>query len=174
MNRFHQYIYGRKFTVATDHKPLLGLLQQWKQIPEQASPRMTRWALKLAAYDYELIYKAGSEIGNADGLSRLPVPLSESEASLQLSSIEEYSICKVIFHNDIVSFEEIRKASTNDAILARVRRCVSQGWPETVEDDLLPYYRRKTKLSTEKESLCWGSRIVIPETFPRESLDHTS
>ena len=98
------------------------------------------------------------------------MPLSESEASLQLSSIEEYSICKVIFHNDIVSFEEIRKASTNDAILARVRRYVSQGWPETVEDDLLPYYRRKTELSTEKESLFWGSRIVIPELFRERVL----
>ena len=60
---------------------------------------MTRWDLKLAAYDCELTYKAGSEIGNADGLNRLPVPLSASEASLQLSSIEEYSICKVIFRN---------------------------------------------------------------------------
>ena len=39
-----------------------------------ASPRIQRWALILAAYDYELVYREGSKHGNADGLSRLPLP----------------------------------------------------------------------------------------------------
>ena len=38
------------------------------------SARIHRWALTLAAYDYKIVYKAGSNNANADILSRLPLP----------------------------------------------------------------------------------------------------
>ena len=37
-----------------------------------ASARMQRWALTLSAYDYRIVFRAGNENSNADGLSRLP------------------------------------------------------------------------------------------------------
>ncbi|KAI0209918.1 hypothetical protein LSAT2_005353, partial [Lamellibrachia satsuma] len=33
-----------------------------------------RWALLVQGYDYELIYRPGANIANADALSRLPLP----------------------------------------------------------------------------------------------------
>ena len=57
----------------TDHKPLLGLLGENKPIPDIASPRLQRNALTISCYDYNLIYKPGKDIANADCLSRLPV-----------------------------------------------------------------------------------------------------
>ena len=37
VKRFHLYLYGRSFTSATDHKPLLSLLGAKKPVPPQAS-----------------------------------------------------------------------------------------------------------------------------------------
>ena len=72
VKKFRQFLYGRQFTIITDHRPLLGLLGEGKPIPPNASARVQRWALTLSAYDYKLIYKPGTAHSNCDGLSRLP------------------------------------------------------------------------------------------------------
>ena len=43
ITKFHKYVFGREFTIWTDHKPLLGLLQEGKPIPPMASSRVQRW-----------------------------------------------------------------------------------------------------------------------------------
>ena len=43
-----------------------------------ASSRLQRWSLTLSAYQYKLVYLPGQANGNADGLSRLPLPVSPS------------------------------------------------------------------------------------------------
>ena len=57
VKRFHLYLYGRSFTLATDHKPLLSLFGAKKPVPSQASSRIQRWALTLSMYDYTFIHK---------------------------------------------------------------------------------------------------------------------
>ena len=59
----------------TDHKPLLGLLGESKVISPQASARICRWALFLAMYEYTLKLRNTTMHGNADALSRLPLPV---------------------------------------------------------------------------------------------------
>ncbi len=74
VKRFHQYTYGRSFTILSDHKPLEGLLNELKAIPAMASARIQWWALTLAAYDYHIQFKSGESNANADLFSRLPLP----------------------------------------------------------------------------------------------------
>lgn len=62
VERFHQYLWGRRFEAVMDHKPLLGLLGPDKAVPVQASPGVVRWALKLAAYSYQLVYRSGKDL----------------------------------------------------------------------------------------------------------------
>ena len=69
VKHFHQYLYGRKFIILSDHKPLKYLLGETRGIPAMASARIQRWALMLSAYNYELCYKPGVDHANADGLS---------------------------------------------------------------------------------------------------------
>ena len=38
VKRFHQYLYGRKFSIVSDHKPLQYLLNENKAVPRR-SPR---------------------------------------------------------------------------------------------------------------------------------------
>ncbi|CAB3997721.1 Hypothetical predicted protein, partial [Paramuricea clavata] len=74
VKKFHKFLYRHSFTIKTDHKPLEGLLSDKKGVPTQAAPRIQRWALTLATYEYKIQYKAGKNNGNADALSRLPLP----------------------------------------------------------------------------------------------------
>lgn len=160
VTRFHQYLYGRKFQLVTDHKPLLGLLQKWKQVPEQASPRMVRWSLKLQAYDYELIYMPGQQIANADGLSRLPIKVS---FPTKIPTVEEYEISSIACSpGSIVSSTDVHKASGKDTTIATAMRYTLHGWPGKVSTDLEPYFRRREELSVEKGCLFLGFRMVIP------------
>ena len=55
VKKFHAYLYGRKLTLTTDHKPLTIILG-----PKQgtlAAARLQRWALILAAYSYEIEFR---------------------------------------------------------------------------------------------------------------------
>ena len=73
VKRFHLYLYGRNFTIVTDHKPLLQLFDPQRGIPMQVSGRIQRWIMTLAVYKYKLVFKKTEEHGNADALSRLPM-----------------------------------------------------------------------------------------------------
>jgi len=54
------------FLLITDHKPLT-----WLHKLKDPS-RLARWRIKLAEYDYEIVYKPGKINANADALSRNP------------------------------------------------------------------------------------------------------
>lgn len=77
VKKVHQYVYSRPMTIIADHKPLLGLLSPCKKIPAMVSSKVLRWSLMLAAYHYNLQYRPGSKIGNADALGQLSIPETE-------------------------------------------------------------------------------------------------
>lgn len=68
------YLLGRHFTVYTDHKPLKGTVRV-----KDASSRILRFHQKLSEFDFDVVYRAGSQNHNADYLSRIPQPNGESE-----------------------------------------------------------------------------------------------
>ena len=65
---FYPYLYGRKFQVLTDHRPL-----QWLMTVKEPTGRLARWALLLQEFDIEITYRPGKTNQNADCLSRIPV-----------------------------------------------------------------------------------------------------
>ena len=75
-------MFGRRFTLCTDHKPLQSLLNESKAIPTIASARIQRWALTLSMYEYTIKFKSGAANGNADALSRLPLPDTPAETPM--------------------------------------------------------------------------------------------
>ncbi|XP_061752438.1 uncharacterized protein LOC133550472 [Nerophis ophidion] len=74
VKKFHQYLWGRKFDLISDHKPLLALFGEHERLPTMAAARLQRWAIILSAYDYHRTYRRSEEHGNVDGLSRVPLP----------------------------------------------------------------------------------------------------
>uniref|UniRef100_A0A146LKA7 RNA-directed DNA polymerase n=1 Tax=Lygus hesperus TaxID=30085 RepID=A0A146LKA7_LYGHE len=68
IQRWRMYLEGCHFTVITDHHAL-----RWLKELKDPNPRLTRWALKLQSYDYEIEYRKGSLNKVPDALSRAPV-----------------------------------------------------------------------------------------------------
>ena len=65
--RFHQYIYGKKVIIESDHKPLEAILKK----PLQNTPqRLKRMLLILQKHDIDLVYLVGKEDTLEDTLSR--------------------------------------------------------------------------------------------------------
>ncbi|XP_054288291.1 uncharacterized protein K02A2.6-like [Macrosteles quadrilineatus] len=144
VKKFHNYLYGRHFEIRTDHKPLLGLFTVDKQTPNTLSPRMIRWSILLNGYDFDLVYKPGISIPNADGLSRLPCS----------SNVVDQEINEVL--NDVLYIEsdEVKPITAN--IIAK----------ETEKDPLLS----KVLLWTQRGCLLWGTRVIIPSTLRQQAL----
>lgn len=74
IKHFRPYLYGRKFLIYTDHRPLA-----WLHSLKDPNSKLTRWRLKLQDYDFEIIYKNGKKNTNADALSRIKVNALGSE-----------------------------------------------------------------------------------------------
>ena len=63
---FRPYLYGKRFKIITDHKPLQFLFNS-----KDPNSMLVRWRLQLEEFDYEIIYKKGNSIPHADALSRI-------------------------------------------------------------------------------------------------------
>ncbi|GFR76469.1 polyprotein [Elysia marginata] len=166
VKKFHKFLFGWNVTIFTDHKPLLGLFGEHKSIPEHASPRIQRWAITLAAYDYQLKHKPGSE-NNAEGLSRLPLKTIElnyvpDDVDMLFSVIDATSV-------DVC---DIKRETQKDECLKKVHEYCLNGWPtESVRDLLKPYKNRQLELSLESGCILWGSRVVIPQSLQQRVLN---
>ena len=78
--KFHQYIYGKRVHVQSNHKPLESILKK----PLVVAPaRLQRMMLRLQKYDVHIAYKPGKEIPVADALSRKPLAQRSDDTILQ-------------------------------------------------------------------------------------------
>lgn len=165
--KLHQYLYGHHFVIYTDHKPLLGLFKPDRAIPTMAAARIQRWALILAGYEYEILYKEGKKNGNADCLSRLPL-----KESVDVPVPGETILLIEHLNSTPVHAEEIEEWTQLDPLLRQVTFCIKNGWKEKNKDEeLRPYFSRRNELSAHEGCILWGSRVVIPEPGREKLLD---
>ena len=73
VTKFYMYLFGRKFTLRTDHKPLLKIFAPDSATTVLAAARLQHWSLLLSWYHYEIEFKSSAEVASADALSRLPI-----------------------------------------------------------------------------------------------------
>lgn len=136
---FRSYLYGQKFTLITDHKPLTYLNNL-----KIDSARLTKMRLKLMDYDFEIKYKAGSENVVADALSRIIYPQNTSQINAMTRGrkrkLEE-------FHMDLAVIEEKNEDKTEE----------KSPEEESVTDDL----EGITELDTETQEV--NERGKTPE-----------
>ena len=159
VRKFHQYLYGRKFTLLSDHKPLTTIFGSKCGVPALAAARLQRWAVQLAAYEYDIEFRPTARHANADGLSRLPLGGSYVEEGpevrvFQVRQLESLPITVV----------DIRKATQSDKILSQVLHFTREGWPHSPTEELKPYFSRRQEISIEDNCLLWGIRVIIPNS----------
>ena len=126
IKKFHQYLYGRKFLLVTDHKPLTTLLGPKSGIPTLAAARLQRWALLLAAYQYDIEYRSTAKHANADCLSRLPINMDKPD-----EGVDEVKLINLLQIESLpLNVDHVRIATQTDPILSRVLQYTMTGWPD--------------------------------------------
>ena len=166
IKRFHQYIWGRRFDIFTDHKPLLSLLGENKGIEQMCSPRMQRWALILSAYTYNIQYLPGVQNSTADALSRLPL---KSDATT-IEEPPELVHMMQHFNSAPICGKELRRLTDKDPIMSAVKSYLLTNWPEKCDDKFKAFFNRRNELSLHEGCIFWGPRIVIPSSARKQIL----
>ena len=166
VKRFHSYLYGHHFTLYTDHKPLLTLFSERQAVSPQASARIQRWALTLAMYEYTWAFRSTLDHGNADAMSRLPLPDKPDSTPLP---VELVLLMETLLHSPVTA-KEIRCWTRRDPLLSRVLQYIQQGWPIHGDQELKPFWSKQTELTIQDGCLLWGSRVVIPQPGRKQLL----
>ena len=163
VRKFHKFLYGRTFTLITDHKSLKTILGPKNNIPLLAAARMQRWA----AYVYDDEFRPTGEHANADGLSCLPLSTEAAVANPEDPSVFNVTQMKVL----PVKAAQIMAAMRSDAILSKVLYYLRHRWPDKVSDALVPFSRRRDELSIEGDCILWGTRVVVPTKLRERVLE---
>ena len=112
VKKFHKFLFGHKFILVTDHQPLKSIFGCNKGLPKFTINRLQNYAVFLQSYNYDIRYKKGKFIGNADCLSRLP--LNDKGIQIGLMDVEIYSLSgRLTFMNA----DDVAKETGEDLVL---------------------------------------------------------
>nr|GEV97757.1 reverse transcriptase [Tanacetum cinerariifolium] len=108
LSKWRRYLLDRPFKIKTYHFSLKYLLEQRITTPSQM-----KWLPKLMRFDYEILYKQGSENKAADAISRIPT--SAQLLTMALSTISSDFILVVVIQGSkdhrVVLLEEVETTS---------------------------------------------------------------
>ena len=118
VGKFHNYLYGRKIVIESDHQALSYIFSDSKAISPTASSRIKRWGLTF--YSYTIKHKPGKNLGNADALSHLPQRVTTD------SDCIPGDLVHLLNHLETttVSSSHIRRWTDKDPTLSKVRQYI--------------------------------------------------
>ncbi len=174
VRHFHLYIFGRRFTLQTDHKPLLSIFGSKRGVPAIAASRLQRWAIILTSYCFDIEYVPTDKFGNADALSRLPSSsddLFDKRQSLHalVCQVQSERIGQLVVCSNLIAAE-----TAKDKTLKQVVQLSKNGWPskeKAVTDDVKPYFKHHFEFAFQEGVLLQSARVVVPPTLRRRVLD---
>ena len=166
VKHFHRYLFGRKFLICSDHKPLMYLLGEHRGISPTSSARVQRWALTLSGYQYTIVHRPGAQMGNADGLSRLPQPTHDISTPPLLETV----LLMERLNSSLVTASHIREWTSRDSVLSKFLKYALQGWPVSIDPNC-SYSKRKDEITVEDGCLLWGTRVIVPPQLRSKVVD---
>ena len=155
--KFQAYLIGKRFTLMTDHRPLLNIY--YKRSKPQA--RLERWVLRLQSYDFDIQYVEGKN-NIADPLSRL---INRGKGIVDKMHFEDMAFVRFVAHNATpraVTTRMIERESDADPELCEVMKCLQYGnWSNFTGPPI--YHTIKGELCVVGRLLLRGHRIVVPQ-----------
>ena len=166
---FKPYLYGKKFTIYTDHRPL-----QWLFSVKEPNPKLVRWRLKLEEYDYHIVYKKGKFNTNADALSRIqiyPLDIDARSTAVQPDEELEWSLNELTQENESQNSGLIRSpeptVSNNDAL--SIPNLIDFS-PTIPEEFSIPTFRMPTLNNSPRHSPIGSSPRNISPSNSSETI----
>ncbi len=111
----------------------------------------------LSAYEYTMVFRPGKANVCADALSRLPI---KGEGTEEQKS-EQVLMLDVLGNAPVDAFQ-IRRWTSRDVMMSRVREYILSGWPKVLDLELQPFHQRRMELSVRDGCALWGARVVVP------------
>lgn len=141
MEKFHQYTYGRKVRVQSDHKPLEVIVRK----PLLSAPkRLQRMLLRLQRYNFDVIYVPGLDMLLADTLSRAYLSECSSTGTVE-AEIETVNMVAYLPISE-ERLNTIRSATQTDKTLLALR-------------DIVHYYSFQEELSVQDGIIFRGETL---------------
>ena len=159
VRKFHRYIYGRRFKLMTDHKPLLHIFGPKKMVPVYTANRLQRWKLILLGYDFDLEYQKTTEFGQADALSRLIPPRQAQTEDVVIAKIEQdiVAVQNAAVEALPVTRIAIEEESRKDKKISQVVRMMRTGsWPAKASEEMRHWKALSPALSVQNGCLYFG------------------
>ena len=170
-------LFGRQFTLLTDHKPLLTVFGSKKGIPVYTANRLQRWATTLLGYDFKIKYHPTTNFGQADALSRLIGSQAKHEDVL-VAAVEAEAEVQAVLTDAIaalpITFENIKEASKKDNTLKTIRHFLLNKWPSgRLQGEILQYFRRRESHNCRFLYHVWPTHCY-PQHSPKTSTQTVS
>ena len=187
LHQTRYYILGcRNLIVATDHKPLLKILND-KPLAEITNRRLLNLKEKTLPYSFTIVHISGRKNTGPDAVSRYPshkgdrtqlpgepnvsyVGWSDVADDTCLASAACITLNSV---SNMVTWDMVREATSLDPTLEKLRAIVHEGFPGQIgglEPDLRPYFKFGDSISCVEGVILIGERIVIPTSLRQHIL----
>ena len=171
--RFRTYVYGRSFTIKSDHKPQESISQK-NLADTPAWPQCM--LLCLQDYDYIIHYHPGKEIALPDTLSHFS-PCPGPDIPLDIA-----------IHHGYLSpewKESFQPAFVSDPEMCALDNIIITGWPDDIKvvpHPLHPYWQHCEILTIEDGLVLHGEALIVPpserervlQQLPVPSRNHQS
>ena len=163
VTKFNRYIHGRRFTLQTDHKPLVTIFGSKKGLPTYIANKLLRWGTILLNYDFQIQYLSTNKIGHADGLSRLIPRSVETFEDTDIAALRSEKEVENTLNSTIrelpVSLKEIKRETVRDKFVREIKA---------------KPLKKNTKIeetySLWVNVLLYSERVVIPKTLHKRIL----
>ncbi|XP_069505553.1 small integral membrane protein 44 isoform X1 [Ambystoma mexicanum] len=169
VEHFRTYVWGTKFKLVTDHKPLIHMLSPGGT--KVSTPRLARIAAKLQEYTFEVQHISGWKNSQADCMSRLPEGKDKATTFLRgeciVASITDIKAPEYMELSEKHWLEEDKK----DPAMAKIRQWIKEGWPgeKMVPEGMRPYWKVAEEIS-ETDGIIMKTDQIIPPIGMRSTI----
>ena len=171
VEKCRMYLAGTHFTVLTDHKPLLGIMNG-KNLDAMNNNRIQRLMSKLLGYSYDVLWIPGKRQTIADALSRSPVFAAEEEEN------PEVTIRSIICEEELpdLALCELSKNATEDITYQEVKNALEgrKLLKDLPTDHPAHHFANQwdfMKVDPTYGVILFHDRIIVPKSSRRKILD---
>ncbi|XP_063903271.1 uncharacterized protein K02A2.6-like [Zophobas morio] len=171
LTKFHDYVYGKKVTVETDHQPLISI---FKKPLNKCPARLQRMLLQLQKYEINLVYKPGKYLLLADALSRATYTDNTQKDEIEEEIDAHVFLIQTQINATPEKINQIKEAIQNDPEMLELKHAITEGFPKNLKrasHTIKQYAKYKHELTVIDDLIYKGQSLVIPYKMRKDMIE---